>query len=238
MTWVKICGITNLEDALTAVDAGADAIGFVFYEKSPRCVSVDTVREIVKKLPKGVEKVGVFVGATSDAVADISRLSGLTAVQIYTNSRGHPPALDDEFVKALPCRVIAAISTELVAENELAGFHISRQTQDRILAILLDSGRPERPGGTGRTFDWEMASPINELISVSGLRLIVAGGLTADNVSQAMHTLRPWGVDVVSGVEAKPGKKDPNKVRAFVRAVRETDRDEMYRNAMGRKKSS
>jgi phosphoribosylanthranilate isomerase len=217
MTWVKICGTTNLEDALLAVEAGADAVGFVFYEKSPRCVTVETVREICEKLPERVEKVGVFVGGTSESIAEETRQSGLTIAQIYP---WESLALTDEFFRTFPFRVIPAISPGLV-EDVIVGFHLEDSCRDKMMAVLIDSGNSERPGGTGEKFDWRLMTGLADRV---GLKLVVAGGLKAENVGEAIGTLKPWGVDVVSGVEARPGKKDPEKVRAFVRAVRQMDR--------------
>lgn len=216
MTWIKICGMTNLEDAQAAVDAGADAIGFVFYEKSPRNISVDAARSIVAKLPLDVEKVGVFADARI-AVADISTRVGLTVAQIYVHRES---VLNDEYLMALPCRVIPAISLTF-SENEIGGFHVSQENRNRIVAALLDSGNAERPGGTGEVFDWRIAS---DLADKAGINLVVAGGLRPENVGEAIRISKPWGVDVASGVESRPGKKDPEKIRAFVKAVRETDR--------------
>jgi phosphoribosylanthranilate isomerase len=217
MTWIKICGMTNLEDALVAVDAGADAVGFVFYEKSPRCVSVETARRIAEKLPEGVEKVGVFVGVSS-IVAGVSKEAGLTVAQIYLHARS---TLPDEYLTNMPCRVIPAISPGAVGGNELCGFRVSDEVRNRVVAALIDSGNSERPGGTGKRLDWHAMAA---LACRAGINLIVAGGLRPDNVGEAIEILKPWGVDVVSGVEASPGKKDPEKVRAFVRAVRDADR--------------
>jgi phosphoribosylanthranilate isomerase len=223
MTWVKICGMTNLEDALVAVDAGADAVGFVFYEKSPRYVSVETAREIVEKLPESIEKVGVFVGATVKAVNETFTKVGLTIPQIY--SVGQSSSLSKESFKEMPDRVIAAISMGLLEmeEDRLVGVRLSKEGCDHMMAVLLDSGNSKSPGGTGKTFDWTSVGAITKLLNPIGWKLIVAGGLTPGNVGQAIEILRPWGVDVASGVEAHPGKKDPQKVRAFVRAVREKD---------------
>jgi phosphoribosylanthranilate isomerase len=218
MTWVKICGMTNLEDALVAVEAGADAVGFVFYEKSPRSISVETAREIAAKLPDRVEKVGVFVGMRADDVAQASRQGGMTVAQIYPRT---PVALNDEFLKKLTCRVIPAISLGLVEEGTVVGFHLSDEFSDQVLAALVDSGNSERPGGTGEALDWRK---MTDLANRIGFKLVVAGGLTPANVGKAIETMNPWGVDVSSGVEARPGKKDREKVRAFVRAVRECDR--------------
>jgi len=226
MTWVKICGITNLEDALVAVDAGADAVGFVFYEKSPRYVTIERAREIVSKLPEGVEKVGVFVGPKEETVIETSNDVGLTAAQIYPDDEGRLPSLNDEFFTKVQCDVILALPERVFwgsGEGD-HGFFISHATRDRLLAMLLDSGSIERPGGTGEQFDWQRARGMAEGIKRMGVKLIVAGGLVPENVTIATDAFRPWGVDVSSGVEARPGKKDPEKVRAFVRAVRECDR--------------
>jgi phosphoribosylanthranilate isomerase len=216
MTWVKICGITNLDDALVAVDAGADAVGFVFYEKSPRFVTAETVREIVTKLPEKLEKVGVFVHAEPEDIADISSRSGLTVAQIYPRA----PVVVDEFVKQLPCRVIPALSIEMPDEGGMSGFYVSDEVRGRVLAVLIDSGNSELPGGTGERFDRKKLSQVTDQI---GLKFVVAGGLNPANIREAVETMKPWGVDVASGVEASPGKKDPEKVRAFVKAVREYD---------------
>jgi phosphoribosylanthranilate isomerase len=229
MTWVKICGMTNLEDALTAVEAGADAVGFVFYEKSPRCVSVEAAREIVEKLPKGVEKVGVFVGESVERVRAVGQRAGLTMVQTYPNFHDRLSIPDDRFLERLS-RVIVALPASQLRQEEsdnpdvIVGFRVSNGFRDRVAAVLLDSGTSGRPGGTGEKFDWQSVVPMTDLMGRAGLRLIVAGGLTPESVVEAMRVLTPWGVDVASGVEARPGKKDPEKVRAFVKAVRELDR--------------
>lgn len=217
MTWVKICGITNLEDALVAADAGADAVGFVFYEKSPRCISVETVGEIVKELPERVEKVGVFVGGVAEDIAETVQQCELTIAQIYPRDS---LALTNEFLKNFRFRVIPAISAGLIGEDGIAGFRTESAWRNKVVAALIDSGNSERPGGTGETFDWRIVGGVADKIK---LNLVVAGGLKVENVGAAIQMMRPWGVDVASGVEARTGKKDPEKVRAFVRAVREAD---------------
>jgi phosphoribosylanthranilate isomerase len=221
MTWVKICGMTNLEDALVAVDAGADAVGFVFYEKSFRYVSVETAGEIIQKLPESMEKIGVFAGATVETVVKTLREAGLTMTQIYSSRSSR---LTDESVIEIPSRVIAAVSLAVEEEDKLIGFRVSEKGRDQIAAVLLDSGSSKSPGGTGQTFDWTNIGAVTELLDRMSWKLIVAGGLTPGNVGQAIQAMKPWGVDVASGVEARPGKKDPDKVRAFVRAVRDADR--------------
>jgi phosphoribosylanthranilate isomerase len=239
MTWVKICGITNLEDALVAVDAGADALGFVFYEKSPRKVDVETAREIVKQLPQTVEKVGVFVG-NADCLS-ILYDAGLTAIQLVLTMDGR--ADGSQRATGLgglpqPPRVYTSFPVAEFLDDEdkvkalAANFaHLHRKSEDRppmpqsvFDTFFLDSGNGQRPGGTGKSFDWRKAVPIAEGMRQGGLKLVVAGGLTPDNVAEAIEVLQPWGVDVSSGVEARPGKKDPEKVRAFVQAVRRTEK--------------
>jgi phosphoribosylanthranilate isomerase len=222
MTWVKICGMTNLEDALVAVDAGADAVGFVFYEKSPRCVTVETAREIVEKLPESVEKIGVFVGSDAESVLSAKARAGLTAAQIYPNDRNQFSMLKLEFLDA--CRSILALPEAVFSGTEDRAFGLSSKVRDRIYAMLLDSGTAESPGGSGKKLDFRKSALIRKGIGQLGMKVIAAGGLSPQNVAEAISILDPWGVDVVSGVEASPGKKDPEKVRAFVRAVREMDR--------------
>jgi phosphoribosylanthranilate isomerase len=225
MTWVKICGITNLEDALTAVEAGADAVGFVFYEKSPRRVDPETVREIVRQIPTGIEKVGVFVSQSAAHINETSRRVGLTAVQLYeeVSPRGQTIQNLDPADRSKTYVVLPA--SQLFDEHGgFGGFAWRAEVKDRISAIFVDSGTPQQPGGTGRTFDWDKAVPAAELIKEAGFNLVIAGGLTPTNVPEAIRILKPWGVDVSSGVESKPGKKDPEKIRAFVAAVRQAER--------------
>jgi phosphoribosylanthranilate isomerase len=217
MTWVKICGMTNLEDALVAVDAGADAVGFVFYEKSPRCVSVETAKEIVAKLPTNVEKIGVFVNEMPEHVSSMTEKAGLTAVQLH----------GDEYRNADRYALSVRTFFSLPVAECLKGFRGSvgssvMPTFPTFAGVLLDSGTPELRGGTGKAFAWGESRPL--VRSLTRLYpVVIAGGLTPANVGQAAELLHPWGVDVASGVEARPGKKDPDKVRAFVRAVREMD---------------
>jgi phosphoribosylanthranilate isomerase len=233
MTWIKICGMTNLEDALVAVEAGADAVGFVFYEKTPRCVSMEAAREIVDKLPERVESVGVFAGESLRRAGEVGAWVGLDSLQVYPlpgpkrleglENVGLRPAMQRKpgqrkIYLALP---ISNLAIEDVGETGLA-VNVA-DPDSKFVALLLDSGGGQQPGGTGVAFDWNQAAPM-----VAGLSLlqkvVIAGGLTPQNVGQAMGILQPWGVDVATGVEARPGKKDAEKVRAFVRAVRDIDR--------------
>lgn len=235
--------MTNLEDALVAVDAGADAVGFVFYEKSPRCVSVETARDIVEKLPDRVEKIGVFVDPASDPISILMQ-AGLTGTQCYisvegvagSNARNKgigisllPPHA--RFLMALPLSVLSNDESQPFAadfsgwkRNPAEGVEIPEQILNMMNTFVLDSGDLRHPGGTGKRFDWDKAVPLAKQMKQAGTNLVVAGGLNAENVGEAMGILKPWGVDVVSGVEGRPGKKDPEKVRAFVKAVRDFDR--------------
>jgi phosphoribosylanthranilate isomerase len=221
MTWVKICGMTNLDDALVAVDAGADAVGFVFYEKSPRCVSVETAREIVKGLPGQLDKIGVFVNESPERVSTIADEAGLTAVQFHGDEYRNPGqcSVGGKIFVCLP--VVDLLAEWKEFERVESGFYGIPQLP-RGAAIVLDSGNQRNRGGTGRRFDWTKAHSFAEMLR-TWYPVVVAGGLTPENVSDAMRLMKPWGVDVASGVEARPGKKDPEKVWAFVRAVREMD---------------
>jgi phosphoribosylanthranilate isomerase len=214
MTWTKICGITNLEDALTAVDAGADALGFVFYESSPRRIDPEAARKIVKELPEMIEKVGVFVNQTEESICVLADAAGLTAVQLHGDNED--PHVADLIAERRPhLKVVVSISMHHPKpEGWAMMWH-----PDVVHAFLVDSGNSSNYGGTGKTFDWQASQRSIEEIARLG-RVVVAGGLTPGNVTAAIRMLRPWGVDVASGVETRPGKKDREKVRAFVAAVR------------------
>ena len=222
MTWVKICVITNLEDALHAVEAGADALGFVFYEKSPRKAEVGTAREIIRELPDDIEKVGVFVDHEPEQVREIVLQTGLTTVQLHGKR-----LLERVWGEKLPVeqslgvrKMIPVIPGDSLKDR---GVLISEGAHDKVFALLFDSQSNGNMGGTGTTFDWRGTRAMVQVISLK-IPVIVAGGLTALNVAEAIRLLQPFGVDVSSGVEARPGKKDPAKVNAFIQAVRGTNR--------------
>ena len=221
MTWVKICGITNLEDALTAVDAGADALGFVFYEKSPRRAEPEKTREITSKLPPKVEKVGVFVDSSPEHIRAVVSRAGLTIVQLHRRSmlREWQDALKD-MQSAGVSRFIPVVPGNLLKKG---GVHIEHRIRENIFALMLDSHSNSAVGGTGTTFNWSATQALAQSIGIL-VPVIVAGGLTPTNVAEAMRILKPWGVDVASGVEAAPGRKDPRKVRDFIAAVREAEK--------------
>jgi phosphoribosylanthranilate isomerase len=212
MTWIKICGTTNLEDALDAVEAGADALGFVFAE-SARRVTPAQARKIVQQLPSAVEKIGVFVSESAKRIEAIADEAGLTAVQLNRPIE----LLGRGDLAVIP--VLHMTSIEQFERN--GGSHAFEKTIQR---VLLDSGNAEKGGGTGKCFDWERAQRF--LVSsklANRFRIIVAGGLAPENVGEAIRIFQPFGVDVVSGVEREKGKKDLQKVRAFIAAVRATD---------------
>ena len=219
--WIKICGITSLEDAEQATAAGADAIGFVFAE-SPRRVTSEIVRTIVERLSSPVEKIGVFVDASLDEMACAHRAAGLTGVQMHDSHR--TANLTDLRARigdaSRVLKVIHYGGNAAVFAAELRSFHNSSAKERQQDAILIDTWISGSPGGTGTVFDWAEARA-NFLEQSPHLQLIAAGGLNPENVRKAIHTLRPWGVDVSSGVEARPGKKDPQRVAEFIHAARE-----------------
>ena len=198
---VKICGMTQLKDALFAAEQGADAVGFIFYKKSPRAVTMKTVREIISKLPPLVDTVGVFVNESADRVNKIADYCGLDLVQLHGEET---PAfcrkINRRVIKA--CRVKDLKSIKQLEKYPASGF-------------LLDTFSDSLHGGTGKTFDWNLALPAKKMGPV-----ILAGGLTPRNIRQAVSQVRPYGVDVCSGVEKSPGTKDPEKARAFLKNIR------------------
>jgi len=198
---VKICGMTQLKDALFAVEQGVDAVGFIFYKKSPRAVTMKTVREIIKKLPPLVETVGVFVNESAERVNKMADYCGLDLVQLHGEES---PA----FCRKIRRRVIKAFRVkDLQSIKQLSKFPVS--------GFLLDTFSDNLHGGTGKTFDWNLALPAKKIGPV-----ILAGGLTPSNIRQAVRRVRPYGVDVCSGVEKSSGIKDLEKVRAFLKNIR------------------
>jgi phosphoribosylanthranilate isomerase len=202
MTRIKICGITSQEDAALAVEARADALGFVFAD-SPRRVEPAAAELIVSGLPPLVSTVGVFVDDRPEEIAAIARSIGLHAVQLHGEE-------SPEECESLLLKVIKRFN---ILENDTSDVLRARIERYRVSAYLLDPG-----AGSGRTFDWSLARGLPG-------PLIVSGGLTPENVGEAIRTLSPYAVDVSSGVEREPGRKDPHRVRAFIQAVREADRD-------------
>jgi phosphoribosylanthranilate isomerase len=211
--WVKICGNTSLDDALLAVDAGADAVGFVFAPSSRR-VTVEQVAAITAHLPGSVEKIGVFVEADFGAIEAAVELGGLTGVQLHSEGGSDVSArLRERFGNGL--RILRVIHFGDDAARQLRG----AGADVNVDAVLVDSRTAKAVGGTGVAFDWQAAR--EAIFTGEGsLSLIAAGGLNAENIAEAIATLRPWGVDVASGVESSPGHKDAIKVRDFVSNAR------------------
>jgi len=202
---VKVCGMTQWEDAEYAVEQGADAVGFIFYKKSPRSVTMKEAREIILKLPPFVDTVGVFVNESPDRVNKIADYCGLDLVQLHGEES---PA----FCRKIHRRVIKVF--------RVAGLQSIKQMEKySVSGFLLDTFCDDLHGGTGKTFDWNLALPAKKMGPV-----ILAGGLTPRNVAQAVRQVRPYGVDVCSGVEKTPGIKDPEKVRAFLKNIRSGSR--------------
>jgi len=211
--WVKVCANTSLADALLGADAGADAVGFIF-APSPRRVSVEQVAAITPHLPKEIEKIGVFVDAGYDEIAETVERAGLTGVQLHDGSSdGLAERLRAQFGDGL--RLLRVVHFGVDAAEELGRVAAGSAVD----GILVDSRTATAVGGTGVVFDWEAARR-TLFSSDRGLRLIAAGGLTPANVAKAIGILRPWGVDVASGVEEAPGRKDARKVAQFVAAAR------------------
>ena len=197
--WVKICGTTSEEDALLAVAMGADALGFIF-APSKRQVAPTLVADIVKRLPPEILTVGVFRDEAPQRVVDIVQKIGLRAAQLH----GHETPEQVRWVRSRVPFVIRAFSATdpRVAEAKECGADV----------VLLDNVTP----GSGQVFDWQLTDAVPP-----GIPLLLAGGLTADNVAQAIEQVQPWGVDVITGVEASPGHKDARRLRAFIRAAKE-----------------
>jgi phosphoribosylanthranilate isomerase len=201
MVKVKICGITNLEDALMAVEAGADALGFVFFQGSSRFITPENVAAITCHLPPFVQTVGLFVNEESAMVNSVADNCGLDIVQLHgEESPDYCRAVRRRIIKAF--RVKDAFSLDTISDYRVAGW-------------LLDTWSPVAHGGTGTTFNWDIAA-----YAAASRPIILAGGLTPENVAEAVVTVRPYAVDVSSGVESAPGKKDAGLVRRFIKATR------------------
>lgn len=205
---VKICGITSYQDAVLALDAGCDGLGFNFYAASPRYIEPAAARAIVRRLPPFVTTVGLFVnGRDPSTVAALARAAGVAVLQLHGDE-------SPEFCRKLArWPVIKAIRVG-------KGFSAAGLDAYPVAAFLLDAKDPKLYGGTGRTFDWRVAAAVKELRPV-----ILAGGLRPENVADAIRAVRPYGVDVSSGVETRPGKKDPTKLAAFIEEVRHACED-------------
>ncbi len=202
MTKVKICGITNLEDALLSAKFGADALGFNFYKKSPRYISSENAREIVAQLPPKILKVGVFVNENLEKIIEIAESAKLEAIQLHGEET-------PEFARQLKAKTnLEIIKAFRVSEN----FQPEDVLPYEVDAILLDAYNPKEHGGTGETFDWEIAKKVKEIVP----KLYLAGGLSAENVAEAVSKVKPFAVDACSLLEREKGLKESAKVRDFI----------------------
>ena len=208
MVRVKICGITSAADAQAAVDAGANLVGFNFYPKSPRHIAEEKAGEIRQKLPKRVKAVGIFVNRVAAEVISVGSSLRLDAVQLHGDE---PPETVAEIARVVP--VIKAFRVE--AEFPLA----TLEPYSPAFAFLFDAAHTDQYGGTGRTTDWDVARRAS-----AKHRIILAGGLKVENVAAAVRIVRPYGIDVASGVESRPGKKDQGLMREFIQEVRRAER--------------
>ena len=204
-TRVKICGITNLADAQAAVEAGADALGFIFYQKSPRCMTLPATAKISKRLPPFVLRVGVFVNAAEELITRAIGECGLGLLQFHGDET-------PEFCLRFGLMSMKAFRIrDAESLKELPKYPTE--------AWLLDAYSAENLGGTGEKFNWDLAVEAQKF----GKPVFLAGGLTPENVAAAVRQVQPFGVDVSSGVESAPGKKDPQKVREFIANVRQAE---------------
>jgi phosphoribosylanthranilate isomerase len=199
---VKICGITNLVDGLAAAEAGADAVGFVFHPASPRFITTEVAAKIISQLPPLVVKVGLFVDAPEELVVRAIGECGFNLLQFHGDET-------PEYCLQFGVMTMKAFRIRDAASLEALDDYPTD-------AWLLDAYSPEAPGGTGKTFNWELAVQAVR----RGKPVFLAGGLTPENVAEAVRQVQPYAVDISSGVEAAPGKKDHEKVRAFVRAAK------------------
>jgi phosphoribosylanthranilate isomerase len=210
-TWIKFCGTTSIEDAVASVEAGANALGFIF-APSKRRVTPEKAQAIIDRLPPRIERIGVFLSATLEEICDVVTALDLTGIQLHGNE------FAPEVYDCLPQDRRAAlrvIKTIIVQDGFEGQIDLGVAVPGVIDAWLLDSG-----AGSGKTFDWQAARA--QLGDRQG-RFIIAGGLTPGNVGEAIRTFSPWGVDVVSGIEREPGRKDHDKMKEFVAAVRKAE---------------
>jgi phosphoribosylanthranilate isomerase len=205
---IKICGITRYEDAKAAEGLGVDALGFVFYNKSPRYIRPEDAAVIIRQLPPFVSRVGVFVDEEIDKVVAIARATGVDTVQLHGTE-------SPRYCSKMPLPVIKAFSIEPSTDLSLLGEY-------SVAGFLLDTWTAGMRGGTGRTFDWSIARSA----CIKHDRVILAGGLNPTNIEEALETVQPYGIDISSGVEIKPGIKNPRKMRDAVLVVRAWERGE------------
>ncbi len=212
MVSVKICGITNIGDAYWAVESGADALGFIFYPKSQRIIAPERAKEILQKIPGSIGRVGVFVNQEIQAVKEIVSFCGLRLIQLHGDES---PQYCAQFPRSSLIKTISQCAEEEIQELE----------NYAVRAILVDAHEPGRYGGTGKNSDWALALKVKKTRP-----LILSGGLNKENIERAIETVRPCAVDINSGVETSPGKKDPYKIREIMEIIRATDNGDTSSN--------
>lgn len=207
MVRIKICGITNLEDAEAAIEFGADALGFVFYSKSPRAVSPDNAKSIISSIPPFISTVGVFVDEDITSIENIASYVGLNVIQLHGAELPQACSLSKKVIKAIRVKELADIE------------YLKNYTS--VSAFLLDAYSPDSYGGTGQVFNWDIAVEAKKFGNV-----ILAGGLNHMNIEKAIHTVKPYGIDVSTGVEGvQKGKKDLKKLKLFIEKAIRTARN-------------
>lgn len=205
---VKICGITNVSDAYAAVECGANALGFIFYQKSQRYVSPKKAKEMIERLPWAMIKVGVFVNQEVEEVKEITNYCGLNLVQLHGDE-------SPQYCSQFP------VSSLIKAVSPRTEKDVLKLKKYHVRAILADARKPGCYGGIGKITNWRLAIKVKEIHP-----LILSGGLNSENIREAIETVRPQAVDVNSGVEISPGKKDPDKIRKLIEIVRDTERQQ------------
>ncbi|HEY2168325.1 MAG TPA: phosphoribosylanthranilate isomerase [Candidatus Angelobacter sp.] len=211
-TWIKICGTTSLEDALSSIEAGADALGFIF-APSKRRISTEEAQKIIDQLPREVERIGVFLDAGAMKIRQVLSEVDLTGIQMH--GEGDFPAEVYGYLPADRRDSLRKMKTVIVQEAFEIRIDAYAAVAGTVDTWLFDSG-----AGSGQTFDWQSA---RKQLGDRQWQFVIAGGLNPENVGEAIRTFRPWGVDVVTGVEREPGRKDPERLKAFVAAVRKAE---------------
>lgn len=203
MIKIKICGITNSEDAFAAVDYGADALGFVFFKKSPRYISPAKAKAIIKRLPPFITRVGVFVNEKKKDAEKIAEQTGINTIQLHGDE---PPST---------CRFSGYSVIKSIRVKSLESLELLSKYKDCVSSFLLDTYTPEEYGGTGQIFNWDIAVEAKRFG-----RIILAGGLTPENIEKAIRFVHPYAVDVSSGVEDEKGRKNHKKIKTFIEKAR------------------
>lgn len=216
MTYIKICGLTNLTDALAAHEAGADYLGFICFSESQRAITAEGIQQITEQLPADVQSVGVFVNEPLHTIYDVRKRSRLKLVQLHGKESPLTVRAVGRAYKAIRPATVEELQTLMKVYGSDWTINVH---PDGVPDLLIDTYHPTLHGGTGQQVNHDLALAAQKY----GRRLMLAGGLQPDNVAEIVKAIRPWAVDVSSGIEATPGKKDHGKLKAFIQAVREAD---------------